>query len=420
MAKAFESLFGTVTCLPGCFSIYRIRSATKHIPILVSNSILADYSENTVDTLHKKNLLHLGEDRYLTTLLLKHFPSMKTKFTAEAKCATVAPNQWSVLLSQRRRWINSTVHNLLELFRLDQLCGFCCFSMRFVVMLDLFATFVQPATVIYIAYLIYAVATSREEFPLLSLLLIASIYGLQVIIFITKREWQHIAWMFIYIAATPVIALYIPCYAFWHFDDFSWGNTRVVVGEGKKTVYVSDTEKFDPASIKMRRWKDFEEYELLNDSKSVFSVATTTKSMSKYSEYSFQSEKNNNPSAFVAKNRDSMMSIGNRQSMMVDPRRIRESVSANRTSQTFISAPSPPSIVSSNRSSLGSIHEASAPIITDDVLYQEIKQALVGADLMTLTKKQIRENLGAKLGLDLRSKKEVMNKMIDDILSQQP
>ncbi len=25
LSKAFESLFGSVTCLPGCFSMYRIR-----------------------------------------------------------------------------------------------------------------------------------------------------------------------------------------------------------------------------------------------------------------------------------------------------------------------------------------------------------------------------------------------------------
>ena len=27
LTKAFESLFGSVTCLPGCFSMYRIRAA---------------------------------------------------------------------------------------------------------------------------------------------------------------------------------------------------------------------------------------------------------------------------------------------------------------------------------------------------------------------------------------------------------
>eukprot|EP00842_Homolaphlyctis_polyrhiza_P005775 jgi/Hompol1/6199/HPOL_001018-RA len=242
LAKAFESLFGTVTCLPGCFCMYRIRSPAKNAPLLVAPGLLTDYAENSVDTLHMKNLLHLGEDRYLTTLMLKHFPTMRTKFTAEARCWTVVPERWSVLLSQRRRWINSTVHNLFELILLDQLCGFCCFSMRFIVFLDLFATFVQPATVLYIAYLIYASVTSTDVFPLLSIILIACIYGFQIIIFVLKREWQHIAWMIIYILALPIFSFYIPCYAFWHFNDFSWGNTRVVVGDGKKTVYVADAE----------------------------------------------------------------------------------------------------------------------------------------------------------------------------------
>lgn len=60
LSKAFESLFGSVTCLPGCFCMYRIRTATKGIPVLISPGVVADYSENVVETLHMKNLLHLG------------------------------------------------------------------------------------------------------------------------------------------------------------------------------------------------------------------------------------------------------------------------------------------------------------------------------------------------------------------------
>jgi len=150
MAKAFESLFGSVTCLPGCFTLYRLRTPDTHKPLFISNHLIHDYQENRVDTLHMKNLLHLGEDRYLTTLLLKHFPTYKTQFARDAHAFTVAPDDWKVLLSQRRRWINSTVHNLGELAFLDQLCGFCCFSMRFVVMIDLVSTIIQPITVGYV------------------------------------------------------------------------------------------------------------------------------------------------------------------------------------------------------------------------------------------------------------------------------
>ncbi|KAL5035310.1 hypothetical protein BDV3_005263 [Batrachochytrium dendrobatidis] len=284
LAKAFESLFGTVTCLPGCFCMYRIRSnsASRQIPLLVSPQVINDYSENNVDTLHMKNLLELGEDRYLTTIMLKHFPTLKTKFASGALCRTGAPEKWSVFLSQRRRWINSTVHNLFELVFLSDMCGVCCFSMRFVVFLDLFATFLQPSALIYIVYLIYAACTNTSgSFPTISLIMLATIYGLQMIIFILKREWQHVGWMIIYLLAMPVFGFYVPLYAFWHFDDFSWGNTRMVVGDnGKSTAYAADAgETFDPSLIPLQRWDEVKE-------KSDESQNVRSKSVASYSDKS--------------------------------------------------------------------------------------------------------------------------------------
>lgn len=110
-----------------------------------------------------QNLLSLGEDRYLTTLMLKvrpsrheaepcladyfydlqRFPEYKMKFCREAHAKTIAPDDWKVLMSQRRRWINSTIHNLLELVFVDKLCGFCCFSMRFIVFVGEWAHTIQ-------------------------------------------------------------------------------------------------------------------------------------------------------------------------------------------------------------------------------------------------------------------------------------
>jgi hypothetical protein len=38
-------------------------------------------------------------------------------------------------------------------------------------------------------------------------------------------------------------------------DEFSWGNTRVVVGEGKeKKVLVSEEEKFDESMIPLKKF----------------------------------------------------------------------------------------------------------------------------------------------------------------------
>ncbi|KAG0177839.1 hypothetical protein DFQ29_004285 [Apophysomyces sp. BC1021] len=305
MIKAFESLFGSVTCLPGCFSMYRIRSPSKNQPLLVSNQVIGDYQVNKVETLHQKNLLHLGEDRYLTTLILKHFPTHKTKFIPDAKCATNAPDQWSVLLSQRRRWINSTIHNLGELVFLPQLCGFCCFSMRFVVMLDLVSTLVQPAIVGYLIYLIYSLVTSTSTVPIISIITIAGVYGLQAIIFILHRKWEHIIWMIVSIFAIPVFSFYIPLYAYWHFDDFSWGNTRVVLGEkGQKKLVAADEGKFDPASIPTMTWEKYEEGLYLDDFHENGSQASGYSRGSYYSYGSYKSRP-------VASNRQSYMTPTN-------------------------------------------------------------------------------------------------------------
>ncbi|KAH8427445.1 putative chitin synthase [Aspergillus melleus] len=257
LAKAFESLFGSVTCLPGCFCMYRLRTADKGRPLIVADKLVQEYADINVDTLHKKNLLSLGEDRYLTTLMTKHFPTMSYKFIPDAYASTAAPEEWSVLLSQRRRWINSTVHNLVELAALKDLCGFCCFSMRFVVLVDLIGTVILPATCVYLGYLIYRVARGGP-LPVISIAILAGVYGLQAIIFILKRQWQHIGWMIIYICAYPVYSFILPLYSFWKQDDFSWGSTRVVIGEkGSKRVVAVEDEPFDPRSIPLQRWDDY-------------------------------------------------------------------------------------------------------------------------------------------------------------------
>ena len=152
MAKAFESVFGGVTCLPGCFSMYRLKARKANdsdwVPVLVQSEICREYSQAIVTTLHQKNLLLLGEDRFLTTSMIRTFPARKMMFCPQAVCRTVAPDTFRVLLSQRRRWINSTVHNLMELVRVPNLCGTFCFSMQFVVFMELIGTVVLPVAIV--------------------------------------------------------------------------------------------------------------------------------------------------------------------------------------------------------------------------------------------------------------------------------
>ena len=67
--------------------------------------------------------------------------------------------------------------------------------------------------------------------------MLAAIYGLQALVFLFRRKWDMIGWMFFYILAIPVFSFFLPLYSFWRMDDFSWGATRVVMGEkGKKMI----------------------------------------------------------------------------------------------------------------------------------------------------------------------------------------
>ncbi|KAL1994846.1 hypothetical protein VTN49DRAFT_1033 [Thermomyces lanuginosus] len=389
LTKAFESLFGSVTCLPGCFSMYRIRSAETNKPLFVSKEVCDGYSEIRVDTLHMKNLLHLGEDRYLTTLLLKHHPTYKTKYLFRAKAWTIAPESWKVFLSQRRRWINSTVHNLIELIPLQQLCGFCCFSMRFVVFIDLLSTIIQPVTVAYIAYLIFWLVRDTSVIPFTAFILLGAIYGLQGIIFILRRKWEMVGWMIIYILATPIFSLGLPLYAFWHMDDFTWGNTRVVMGERGNKVIISDEGKFDPSSIPKKRWEEYQmelwEAQSQRDDRSEasgFSYGTKSYHPGASSEYNY-------PASRPVSQLDMTSRVGSRMSF-----------------------------AGTELLGGGDAHDV-AGLPSDDSLLAEIRDILRTADLMTVTKKSIKQELERRFGVNLDAKRQYINSATEAVISGQ-
>lgn len=258
LKKAFEAAFGCVTCLPGCFTMYRI-IADDGTPLLPGDSILYEYSRNDIETLHEKNLYHLGEDRMLTTLLLKHFPDRSLTFIPEAACWTIVPHTFRILLSQRRRWINSTVHNMFELLRVNTMCGVCCVSMKLVVAIDLIATMILPASFCYAAYLLFLVFFEDLPVSLVLLVLYAIIMGVQIVVFILRSRWDYLWWFFIYFTVgLPVFYLILPVYSFWNMDDFSWGKTRSVGGNapvGAPGVDEEDEEDSDDEKERLKNYR---------------------------------------------------------------------------------------------------------------------------------------------------------------------
>ncbi|KAF9361237.1 hypothetical protein BGX34_007250 [Mortierella sp. NVP85] len=263
LGKGFESVFGGVTCLPGCFCMYRLkaRRGDDWVPIITKPEIVQEYSQNVVETLHEKNLLLLGEDRFLSTLMLRNFPNRKMMFMPQAICKTVVPDEFNVLLSQRRRWINSTIHNLLELVLVRNLCGTFCFSMQFVIFMELIGTVTLPVALILMFVLIASLATASISTLVQAVPLILLVFVLimpAILILITTRKLIYISWMFIYLLALPVWNFVLPVYAYWHFDDFSWGETRKVAGEKKGEAHGNADGFFDSSKVALKRWDEYE------------------------------------------------------------------------------------------------------------------------------------------------------------------
>ena len=128
-------------------------------------------------------------------------------YLPQTKCRTVVPDMLSALPSQRQRWINSTIHNLMELVPVRNPCGTFCFSMQFVVFMDLLGTVVLPTAIVLTYVLIVGVILNppkslEEAIPAL---LLGAVLGLPaVLILIATRKVVYVFRVLIYLLVLPV------------------------------------------------------------------------------------------------------------------------------------------------------------------------------------------------------------------------
>ena len=101
---------------------------------------------------------------------------------------------------------------------------------------------------------------------IIPLILLALILGLPaVLIIVTAHSWSYVLWMLIYLLSLPVWNFILPTYAFWKFDDFSWGETRKTAGEKTKKAGIEYVGEFDSSKITMKRWAEFERERRIRD-----------------------------------------------------------------------------------------------------------------------------------------------------------
>jgi len=252
----------------------------------------------------------------------------------------------------------------------------------------------MPATMGYLAYLIYGAITNRF-FPLISLVLLVAGYGLQVVIFMLKKKWEHIGWLIIYILALPFFTFIIPIYSFWRFDDFSWGSTRVVVGEKGGKKHIVDEEPFDPKSIPMKKWSEYEQEMFEKGSQIGSFVGSQAPPGYEMSQVSSQ---HSQMMSMMQSQIPSQLSQQMMQQQMMQQQMLQQQAMPRGRPISMM----PQQAVSSEP--------------TDEQISAQIRSILATANLMTITKKQVRDDLSLFFGVDMTPRKEFINKVIEDVL----
>ncbi|ORX93162.1 hypothetical protein K493DRAFT_316151 [Basidiobolus meristosporus CBS 931.73] len=237
LLKSFESFYANVLVLSGCFTVYRLKRHIKDPetgrivvkPAVLDPRIMRDYMAEP-KLMREHNLLTIGEDRYLCTLVIRYLNDMRTRYIPTAVCTTTVPDTLSVLLCQRRRWTNSLIHNHFDLFmnppKFPSLRMRLC--MKLVMLSELWSAAAIPFFLPFgFVIAIYGFWTHLTWLSLAFTLVLFCLPGL--IAFMAGR-YSQVGWWLVFLLGLPLWAVVVPLYSLWKMDDFSWGSTRPTNG----------------------------------------------------------------------------------------------------------------------------------------------------------------------------------------------
>ncbi|XP_060077330.1 uncharacterized protein LOC132556893 [Ylistrum balloti] len=107
LQKSTEHVLGCVLCSPGCFSMFRGSA-------IMDDNVMRKYTILPSEASHHL-MYDQGEDRWLCTLLLQQ--GYRVDYAAASDAFTYAPEGFDEFFNQRRRWMPSTIANILDLLQ---------------------------------------------------------------------------------------------------------------------------------------------------------------------------------------------------------------------------------------------------------------------------------------------------------------
>ncbi len=168
--KAAESVFGTVTCCPGCCSAYR-------------RSYLLEFVEEWLNQTFLGTKCTFGDDRSLTNYIIRKYRAV---YSEQAKAYTVVPDNFQTYMRQQQRWKKSWVRETFIagsfMWKKNPIAALSFYSYMFL-------AFISPV-VFFRALVLYPI--TEHQWPvvyLLGLFLMLVLHGIFYRINTGRKQW---------------------------------------------------------------------------------------------------------------------------------------------------------------------------------------------------------------------------------------
>lgn len=228
--RVVESVMGGVTCLPGALTMVRYHALKSVAPLY--------FGWKTMDKLDtfEYSKYYLGEDRYLTSLLLDSSSSKKEiSFCEDAMSETVAPSKFSTFMKQRRRWFLGTLANEAQL--LTSTTSYTRFPILTIYRLILTST--RSLSLLYYVLIVSIISDHKPIWALVCAIVIPIAFNWIAVGYygITLRSYCCLLYPIFHVIF-PIYQWIITVYALLTCNKRTWGGPRTTKNKKDKNELV--------------------------------------------------------------------------------------------------------------------------------------------------------------------------------------
>jgi cellulose synthase/poly-beta-1,6-N-acetylglucosamine synthase-like glycosyltransferase len=211
----------SLTQTNGAFCVFRLHQITGE-KCLTHEGTVSRLTYKRTSTLHTKHAVMLGEDVFISTLLLQRWPNSKIGYLPTVTAKTLAPSAFGQIVKKERANISIRFHNLIELWRTSSIMGLSLVT-KFWVLLELLWILLMPAFCLYSYWiLLRALFLEPQQWVVAGAFMIVA-FALAILNPLIELKLNYLVGFFLYLTVgLPFYYFFLPLYTFLTQDDFLW------------------------------------------------------------------------------------------------------------------------------------------------------------------------------------------------------